>query len=55
MGAKASECQRCHKRRTTKLITAGGLPEKGLELCRPCTQGVKLAYKLRTQFAKGKK
>jgi len=56
MGTKATECQRCHKARTTKLITGDGLPEKGLQLCRPCTQGAKLAHKMRAQFAaKGKK
>lgn len=50
-----SICGRCGAHRTTKVITGGGLPEKGMELCRPCTQGAKLAHQMREAFAKGAK
>lgn len=47
-------CARCGKRRPLRIVTGPGLHEKGVELCRPCTQGYKLALKLKVNHDLGK-
>jgi hypothetical protein len=36
-------CSRCFKRRPLRRVTGPGLHKKGVEMCRPCYQGYKIA------------
>lgn len=38
-------CEKCFKNRPLKRMNGPGLPEKGLEICRPCLQALKYVLK----------